>query len=197
MEFLKSIFGDAALTYDQLAEKLKGSTDVKLANLASGQYVDKGKFDAAQTELTGLREQLKSANESIEGFKKLDAEGLRKAAQEWKDKHAADTAALQEKLKAQAKDSAVRLAVAKENVHDDALTMAALDLGKITVAEDGTVAGLADQLSALRETKPFLFKTGEKRQEYTPAAGGIGKDPKQMNYTELCAYLEANPGAQI
>ena len=44
MEFLKSIFEGAALTYDQLAEKLKGSADVKLANLASGQYVDKGKF---------------------------------------------------------------------------------------------------------------------------------------------------------
>lgn len=176
MEFLKSIFGDAALTYDQLAEKLKGSTDVKLANLASGQYVDKGKFDAAQTELTGLREQLKSANESIEGFKKLDAEGLRKAAQEWKDKHAADTAALQEKLKAQAKDSAVRLAVAKENVHDDALTMAALDLGKITVAEDGTVAGLSEQVAALREQKPFLFKTGKVEQNYSPAGGNPAND---------------------
>ena len=143
MEFLKSIFGNAALTYDQLAEKLRGSADVKLANLASGQYVDKGKFDAAQIELAGVREQLKSANEAIDGFKKLDPEGLKKAAQEWKDKHAADTAALQEKIKSQAKDAAVRLAVAKENVHDDTLTMAALDLGKVAVAEDGTVSGLS------------------------------------------------------
>ena len=29
MEFLKSIFEGAALTYDQLAEKLKGSADGK------------------------------------------------------------------------------------------------------------------------------------------------------------------------
>lgn len=183
MEFLKSIFGDAALTYDQLAEKLKGSADVKLANLASGQYVDKGKFDAAQTELAGVREQLKSANEAIDGFKKLDPEGLKKAAQEWKDKHAADTAALQEKLKAQAKDAAVRLAVAKENVHDDALTMAALDLSKVTVAEDGTISGLSEQMTALREKKPFLFKTGRTEQNYKPAGGNpAGSDAFAFNF---------------
>ena len=34
------------------------------------------------------------------------------------------------------------------------------------------------------------------------AAGGktppaAGKEPKDMNYDELCAYLEANPGAKL
>lgn len=186
MEFLKSIFGDAALTYDQLAEKLKGNTDVKLGNLAFGQYVDKGKFDAAQTELSGLRDQLKAAGETIDGLKKLDAEGLKKAAQEWKDKYAADTAALQEKIKAQAKDAAVRLAVAKENVHDEAITMAALDLGKVIVAEDGAVSGLSEQVAALREQKPFLFRTGEKKQGYNPAGGNpAGDDAFAFNFMSV------------
>ena len=170
MEFLKSIFEGAALTYDQLAEKLKGSADVKLANLASGQYVDKGKFDAAQIELAGVREQLKSANEAIDGFKKLDPEGLKKAAQEWKDKHAADTAALQEKIKSQAKDAAVRLAVAKENVHDDALTMAALDLGKVAVAEDGTVSGLTEQTPPCGNRSPSSSKPAGPSRTTTPPA---------------------------
>ena len=35
MEFLKDIFGSEALTYDQLAEKLKGSKDIKLGNPVS------------------------------------------------------------------------------------------------------------------------------------------------------------------
>jgi hypothetical protein len=39
MVFLKSVFGTEALTFDQLTEKLKDSKDVKLANLAEGQYV--------------------------------------------------------------------------------------------------------------------------------------------------------------
>ena len=38
MEFLKEVFGSEALTYDQLAEKLKGSTTIKLGNLAGGAY---------------------------------------------------------------------------------------------------------------------------------------------------------------
>ncbi|WP_066454566.1 phage scaffolding protein [Anaerotruncus rubiinfantis] len=127
--------------------------------------------DSMKTELAGLHDQLKTANETIEGFKKLDVDGIKKAAQEWKDKHAADTAALTEKLKQQSRDAAIRLAVAHENVHDDALTVAALDLNKITVADDGTITGLSDQLTALRESKPFLFKTGEMKHEYTPNGG--------------------------
>ena len=172
MEFLKSIFGDAALTYDQLAEKLKGSADVKLANLASGQYVDKGKFDAAQTELAGIREQLKSANEAIDGFKKLDPEGLKKAAQEWKDKHAADTAALQEKIRSQAKDAAVRLAVAKENVHDDALTMAALDLGKMCIRDRvDAIAGSASTTKPQRSARTTAIDGNRLVQDSVATAG--------------------------
>lgn len=136
----------------------------------------KASNDAAQTELSGLREQLKAAGETIDGLKKLDAEGLKRAAQEWKDKYAADTAALQEKINAQAKDAAVRLAVAKENVHDEALTMAALDLGKVIVAEDGAVSGLSEQVAVLREQKPFLFKTGKVEQNYNPAGGKPADD---------------------
>lgn len=140
MEFLKSIFGDAALTYDQLAEKLKGSTDVKLANLASGQYVDKGKFDAAQTELQASVNSSNPPTRPLTASRSSTRRGLRKPRRSGRTSTPPDTAALQEKIRSQAKDAAVRLAVAKENVHDDALTMAALDLGKVAVSEDGTVS---------------------------------------------------------
>lgn len=45
MEYLKPIFGDKTLTYAELEAALKDSKDVKLGNLASGQYVDKAKLD--------------------------------------------------------------------------------------------------------------------------------------------------------
>lgn len=44
MEFLKPVLGEAL--YEQVQEKLKGQKDIKLANLALGQYVDKRKFKA-------------------------------------------------------------------------------------------------------------------------------------------------------
>ena len=53
MEFLKQFFGEngeKALTYDDLQKALEGSKDVKIANLATGQWVDKGKFTAKQAD---------------------------------------------------------------------------------------------------------------------------------------------------
>ena len=43
MEILKALFGDEALTFDQFAEKVNNAADVKLGNLAGGQYIEKEK----------------------------------------------------------------------------------------------------------------------------------------------------------
>lgn len=58
MEFLKAIFGDRAMTYEELTAALKDSKDVKLANLAKGEYVGVEKFNAKV-------EELKTANGTI------------------------------------------------------------------------------------------------------------------------------------
>src|SRR5690606_20490408 len=43
--------------------------------------------------------------------------------------------------------------------HDPEIVLSLLDRSKIQLADDGSIkAGLDDQLKALRETKPFLFK---------------------------------------
>lgn len=38
MEILKTLFGGEALTFEQFAEKVNNAADVKLGNLAGGQY---------------------------------------------------------------------------------------------------------------------------------------------------------------
>lgn len=48
MEELKELFGDGSLNYEQFAEKVTGA-NIKLANLESGNYVAKKKYDDAQT----------------------------------------------------------------------------------------------------------------------------------------------------
>lgn len=45
MGILKALFGDEALTFEQFAEKVNNAADVKLGNLAGGQYVEKDKYD--------------------------------------------------------------------------------------------------------------------------------------------------------
>ena len=49
MEFLKEFLGDEL--YAQVEAKLKGNDKVKIANLASGEYVSKSKYDDKVAEL--------------------------------------------------------------------------------------------------------------------------------------------------
>ena len=56
VEFLKALFSDKALTFDEFAKAVADSKDIKHANLADGQYVDKQKLDdkAGELKLTGV-----------------------------------------------------------------------------------------------------------------------------------------------
>ena len=84
MEFLKEILGDAL--YAQVEQAMNAyngneanrDKQVKLANLSTGEYVGKGKYDALQAQLDGKDTELTTANNLIAELKKgtKDNEGL-------------------------------------------------------------------------------------------------------------------------
>lgn len=55
MEILKALFGGKALTFEQFAEKVNNEADVKLGNLAGGQYVKKDKYDDVSNPLASAK----------------------------------------------------------------------------------------------------------------------------------------------
>lgn len=61
MDFLKALFGDGPLTFDQLAEKAKAAK-MNIVNLADGGYVSQAKFD---DKVNGLNQQVSSLTEQI------------------------------------------------------------------------------------------------------------------------------------
>ena len=61
MDFLKALFGDGQLTYDQLLEKVK-EAKMNIVNLADGGYVSQAKFD---DKVNGLNAQITQLNEQI------------------------------------------------------------------------------------------------------------------------------------
>lgn len=103
-EYLKKLFGTneggtpVALTFDQLVEKLGAEKAIKLVNLADGGYVSKDKFDAKETELNGLRDQLTAANATIQSYKDMDIDGIKQSVTDWEKKYNDDTAALNQKI---------------------------------------------------------------------------------------------------
>lgn len=80
MEFLKALFGDKALSFDELVQAINAhngneankENQIKVANLGSGEYVGKGKYDAEVTASQGK-------DAEIENYKKAIAD-LQKAA---------------------------------------------------------------------------------------------------------------------
>jgi len=106
MEFLKDILGDGYSDFEQKINDYNGAEEnkdkqIKLANLASGDYVSKEKYTSLETEKNGYKTQLDNVGEEIESYKSMDIEGIKKAADDWKTKYEADTQKLQGEIQQQ------------------------------------------------------------------------------------------------
>lgn len=185
MEFLKSVFGENALTYAELEAALKDNKEIKLANLASGQYVDKEKFDREETRANELKTQLETANTTITSLKGLDAEGLKGKVKEWETKYQTDTATLTAKLAEQTKSSKIEVALLGAKAKNTKAVRALLDESKISL--DGeNVIGLNEQLEALKKDAAYLF--GEDKPGNPPPPVG-GEPPKGGANDDMASWL--------
>lgn len=114
----------------------------------------------AQTELDNAKKQLTEANTAIEGFKKLDVDGIKAAADEWKTKAEqaqAEATAQVSKLKFDhALDGALTGAKAKNAKAVRALL--SMETLKLNDA-DGSIVGLKDQLETLQKENDYLFES--------------------------------------
>ena len=84
MDFLKVLFENGALTWEQFTAAVKDK-GFKLADLATGNYVDKSKYDTLETSNSALTKDLKERNTDIAKLKKqledagADGDKLQKA----------------------------------------------------------------------------------------------------------------------
>ena len=71
MEFLKALFGDEALTYDQLAAKV-AEGKLNVVNIADGSYVSRNKFDdtvnGLKSQVTDLQGQIAQRDTDLAGL---------------------------------------------------------------------------------------------------------------------------------
>ena len=154
MDKLKALFGTEALTWEQLEEKLKDNKEVKIANLAAGSYVDKGKYDDIVTQLGTANETIKGLKETVTKFDGVDVDKLKKDASDWETKYNTDIAAV--KL-----DSAVNMALVEAKAKNPKLAKAALDMSIIKL--DGEkLTGFTEQLDKLKESDSYLFEVETK-----------------------------------
>lgn len=174
MEFLKEILGEEL--YAQIAEKLNAyngdeankDKQIKLANLGSGEYVGKGKYDALQAQLDGKTTELDTANGLIADLKKGT-----KGNEELQGKittYEGQIQQLQEQLQDTKIKSAIKVALLSEKALDvDYLTYKLetklKEDGKTLELDDAdNIKGWNDLLSGLKTQFPTQFEAGSKKK---------------------------------
>jgi len=127
---------------------------------------------ALTAERDGLKEQLAAANEQIEGFKELDIDGIKAAADEWKQKAEQAERDRDEKIAGLRFDHALEKQLGGAKAKDAGILMGLLNRDGLKLTEDGKILGLEEQLSKIKEEKGFLFE----EEEETPVIvkGGTG-----------------------
>ncbi len=123
------------------------------------------------------------------------AENIAKSFSEQQTLHEQQMAALRLDF---AVDAALSAAGAKNNKAVRSL----LNLESVTLGEDGKAVGLAEQLAAVKSSDGYLFNEPEKPvfKGYRPAdsADGVPSiDANQMSYSQLSAYMGANPDFKL
>ena len=196
MEFLKEVFGD------ELYEKAKAALDayngaeankekqIKLGNLASGEYVNKLKLEDVTNQLTGKQSELDAANRLIEDLKKGT-----KGDEELQGKVTAyenQVTQLQEQLKQTQLDSAIKVALLGAKATDiDYMTFKLKEKGELELDDKGNIKGIDDKIAGLRTQFPNQFETdGGKGGKIDPQPLPGGEDRGHTEPKTLAEALE-------
>lgn len=198
MEFLKAIFGDKPLTYDEFVQAINAyngdeahkDAQIKLGNLGTGEYVGKGKYDALVEELTGVKTERDNANGLIEELKKGN-----KGNDELQGKittYETQVQQLQQQLHDAKVRAALKVALLAENALDvDYLTYKVDEKMKAdgkTLEIDGNdnIKGVDEIITGLKTQHPAQFKTAqtEKKIDPQPLPNGDKREPAPTSLAE-------------
>lgn len=179
MEFLKTVLGEDL--YKQVADKLNGNKDIKLANLASGEYVSKQKYD---DDLKERDTKIADLSKKVQNFDGVDVKKLQDDVKEWKTKYDSD-------IKAERRSSAIKLAVAKAGARSEKALMGMLDMDSIKLDDDGKITGLDEQIAQIKKDDAFLFEPDDDPGSGTNTDVKLGGDHKGTPKPEITTLADA------
>lgn len=203
LEWLKSILGDG----------YTDEVDAKVSAEIGKNFVSKADFNQVNAAKKKAEDDVKTRDQQLETLKKStgDTAALQEQITTLQTQNAEAKKTYEAELARVRLDGAVEAALtaagAKNNTAVKALLADFLKDAKLD--DSGAVKGLAAEIDTLAkaDATAFLFNIADgNAQQFKGmqpgAAGGktppaAGKEPKDMNYDELCAYLEANPGAKL
>lgn len=157
--------------------------------------------DSYKLKTESLETQVNDANTEIQKFKDMDIDGIKKAADEWKETAEKAKADADKQISQMKFDYALSAALTGAKAKNAKAVKALLDMDGLKF-NDGKIVGLDEQLAQIKADNDYLFESDEPAPEFVKGTNGGsgsvgGKKPSEMTYTELCDYMAQNPGAEI
>lgn len=190
---LKEILGEEL--YNQVITKVG---DKKIAIVSDGNWIPKDKFNEVNEAKKQLESDLKDRDKQLKdlGEKAKGNEELSKQIAELQETNKKTAGEYEAKLKDITINSAIQ-AKLTDTKYSDLLT-GKFDRTKLSVAADGTVVGIDEQLAVIKETYKDLFTpVVSGRQPNNTGGSPLGvKNPwskEHFNLTEQGKILKENP----
>ena len=157
--------------------------------------------DSYKLKAESLETQVNDANTEIQKFKDMDIDGIKKAADDWKETAEKAKADADKQISQMKFDYALSAALTGAKAKNAKAVKALLDMDGLKF-NDGKIVGLEEQLAQIKADNDYLFESDEPAPEFVKGTNGGsgsvgGKKPSEMTYTELCDYMAQNPGAEI
>lgn len=185
---------------EELAQKV-------IDEVVTGKLVPKSKFDELNEENKTLKKAASEHEKQLEDLKKSNGDNaalqqqitdLQRVNADMQKAHNAEIAQL--KL-----SNAVEAALLTAGAKNVKAVRSLLDDSKLKLGDDGKVSGLEEQINTIKTSDGYMFAdkpAAPTFKGFQPGASGNitpgGEvDTTNMTYSEMVAYLDANPGAKI
>lgn len=161
-------------------------------------FIPKTRFDEVNETKKDLEQQIRDRDKQLKDLqeKVKGNEELEKTIKELQEANKATKEQYEDKIRDMTINAAIQSKLTDAKYPDLLLTK--FDRSKLSIAEDGTVLGIDEQLTALKEQYKDLFKPDLKGREPNNIGGGTPstKNPwskEHFNLTEQGRILRENP----
>lgn len=164
-------------------------------------YVSKTQFNEKNDAYKQAKLEIENLTNDINNLSEANKanEALQSQIKELQDAATQREADYNENIKNMKIDTAITKALSKSGAMNETILTGLLDRTKIAIGEDNTITGIQEQITALKESDPYLFKQdsikGVVPGDATPKTNdGITKEQfNKMSYLDRVQLQETNP----
>lgn len=164
-------------------------------------YVSKAQFNEKNDAYKQAKQEIENLTNDISTLSEANKanEALQSQIKELQDAATQREADYNENIKNMKIDTAITKALSKSGAMNETILTGLLDRSKIAIGEDNTITGIQEQIVALKESDPYLFKQdsikGVVPGDATPKTNdGITKEQfNKMSYLDRVQLQETNP----